>query len=250
MIVKKLIIVTGASSGIGRALAYNLASNGHPLLAIGRNEIALQKLKNSNPNLIDVITADIATETGRDKVLNAVAGVESIYALVNNAAIMSPSGFLKDISLQNWRYQMAVNVEAPLFLTTMLLPKLHFGKVLNLTIYSSFSVTIGLGAYGISKAALNMMTRYFQDEFEKYNISVTGVLPGLVDTDIQKQLPYSPDIYIKSKIDELRQAGKLLSTIEVASFLTWLLLETTPEQFSSRTWDIKNDWAILREKEQ
>jgi benzil reductase ((S)-benzoin forming) len=234
----KIIIITGASSGIGRSLSKLLASKRIQVLAIARNIDALETLKLSHPKYIKILSADIATEEGRDKILATIKNNGTPYALVNNAALMSPSGYLEKVDLRSWRYQLAVNLEAPLFLSTRLAPIMKGGRILNLTIYSSFRVTPGLAAYGISKAALNMLTTYLQMELKKYNILIGNALPGLVNTNIQKQLPSSMCIPTKTKIQTLIKKGKLLSPKIAAQFLAWLLLECPDDEFESKTWDI------------
>jgi NAD(P)-dependent dehydrogenase (short-subunit alcohol dehydrogenase family) len=153
---------------------------------------------------------------------------------------MAPSGYLENIDLKQWRYQMAVNVEGPLFLTQALLPKLHGGRVLNMSIYSSFKVLVGLGAYGMSKAALNMMTEYLKVELKKHEITVGIVLPGIVETNIQSQLAKDDCAEIIARNLEMKSSGKLLSPSVVAKFMSWLLFETKPEDFSQGVWDIYN----------
>lgn len=232
------IIVTGASSGIGKALTLKLVEKNKKVLAVARNLWKLQQLKALNPAYIDIISADVGTEEGREKIINHLPNNIKISAIVHNAGIMSPSGYLDSIDLAEWRYQMAVNVEGPLFLTKGLLPVLTNARVLHITIYSSFRVTVGLGAYGISKAALNMLTEYFRVELKKYGILVGLALPGIVNTNIQKQIPQSSDIPLQSKISRLIAENKLLSPETAAAFLSWLLLDTTDDQFTAKTWDI------------
>ena len=229
-----LVVITGASSGIGNVLAKILASKKKKILAIGRNIEGLQQLKMLYPSEITTVSADISQKSGRDSVINAIPKGSCIFALVNNAAVMSPSGCLANIELEEWRYQIAVNLEAPLFLTQQLLPLLDNGRILNLTIYSSFKVRLGLAAYAISKAALNMMTQYYQAELQAKKIAVASVLPGIVDTPIQKQLP--PQLLGTADVVDL--VPKRLSPKISATFLAWLLLETSAQQFSEKTWDI------------
>lgn len=234
----KNIVITGGSSGIGRATALYLANLGHHVIAIGRNKARLFELKNENKN-IEIISADISTEAGRVNVKSFIKN-NKIDILINNAGLMVPSGNLANIELTPLRYQMAVNVEAPLFLTTQFIENLANGRVLNITIYSSFKVNPGLAAYGISKAALNMLTEYMRQDFKDHSVSVGLVLPGIVDTSIQSQLPKDE----KSELSgaKLAKEGKLLSPNVVAKFLTWLVLETTDEQFGSGIFDIYDKW--------
>jgi benzil reductase ((S)-benzoin forming) len=235
---QNMIIVTGASSGIGRALTLSLAARGEKVLAIARRYEELQRLKESNPQMIEILSADVGTSEGRQAIISGLPQETRITALVNNAALMTPSGYLREIELEKWRYQMAVNVEGPLFLTNALLPYLQNGRILNLTIYSSLRVTEGLGAYGISKAALNMMTEYFRAELKDQNIHVGSVLPGIVETEIQKQLPSAYTFKLKERINQLKSKGELFSPETSAAFLAWLLMETSNSDFSTGIWDI------------
>lgn len=234
----KSLVVTGASSGVGKALTIALASRGKKVLAVARDMVSLQQLKKHNPEFIDIVNADISTCSGRSEVAQRLKKGEKIFALVNNAGIMTPAGYLCDVDLREWQDQIAVNVEAPLFLTKELLPFLHKGRILNITTYSSSNVVIGLGSYGVSKAALNMITTYLRVELKKYKIAVGDVLPGIVDTNIQHQLPTCSEITLKNTINQMRNKSKLLSVEVVANFLMWLLLDTCDAMFSAKTWDI------------
>jgi len=244
----KNILITGASSGIGRATSELFANNGHHVIAVARNKERLAEI--AHPN-IDILSADIATEEGR-KSIKEFIGSQKLDLLINNAGLMSPSGNLSQIELKQWRYQMGVNVEAPLFLAQGLLENLTGGRILNITIYSSFHVNPGFAAYGISKAGLNMLTEYMRQDFSEFQISTGLVLPGIVDTAIQKQLPKTKNIMHTSGA-ELAKEGKLLSPKVVAQFLAWVAFETPLEQFNTGIFDIYDEkiqslWNISNEK--
>jgi short-subunit dehydrogenase len=211
---------------------------GHHVIAVARNKERLSALENENKN-IKTISSDIATEEGRASIKSFVKN-NKIDILINNAGLMTPVGSLMNIDLIPWRYQMSVNVEAPLFLTQQLIENLNCGRVLNVTIYSSFKVNPGLSAYGISKAALNMLTEYMRQDFKDRSISVGLVLPGIVDTNIQTQLPKDTNLAIDGA--KLAKEGKLLSPTVVAQFLSWIALETTDKQFGNGIFDIYEKW--------
>lgn len=229
----KNVLITGASSGIGRATTELLASKGYNIFAIARNEKRLDEISGAN---INTLSADIATEDGRQAIKEFV-GSTHLDLLINNAGLMAPSGNLSNVDLARWRYQIGVNVEAPLFLTQNLLENLSGGRVLNITIYSSFHVRPGLAAYGTSKAALNMLTEYMRHDFSKFQIAVGLVLPGIVDTAIQSQLPKDDGLMGAGGTDSTKE-GKLLSPQLAAEFLAWVCLETSVEQFNSGIFDI------------
>lgn len=83
-----------------------------------------------------------------------------------------------------------------------------------------------------------MLTKYLQAELKKYSIAVGLALPGLVDTNKQKELTDDPNIPIRQKVNQLKAENKLLSPKVSAAFLAWLLLETDPSEFSEQLWDI------------
>ena len=226
----KTSVITGGSSGIGRETALQLAELGHKVIAIGRNEARLASLV-SQYHTIEIINADVATQEGRQAIKNYLAD-RNVDVLVNNAGIMAPSGAMSEADVSAWRHQMSVNVEAPLFLSQLLLENLAGGRILNLTIYSSYRVTPGLACYGISKAALNMLTEYMRHEFEEKNISVGLVLPGIVNTNIQKQLPAG------SKANDIKKLDPSI----VAKFLSWLMLDSADKQLKDGVVDIYESW--------
>lgn len=226
----KTIVITGGSSGIGRELALKLSQQGHHIIAIGRNQARLSKLASRDSN-IEILSADIATEEGRDSVKKLI-GDSKVDALINNAGLAAPSGPLSKVTAEAWRYQMSVNVEAPLFLSQLLLKNLVGGRILNMTIYSSYRVTPDLACYGTSKAALNRLTEYMRAEFQEKKLSVGLVLPGIVNTNIQTQLP------AESKAHQLDKLEPSL----VAAFLSWLILEADKDKFGRDVFDIYDEW--------
>ncbi len=226
----KTIVITGASSGIGRATALHMSLKGHQVIAIARNKSLLQELASTSKN-IHVIPADITTDDGLQSMRQKIES-RKIDVLINNAGIMTPSGSLLDVNINTWRYQFSLNLEAPLILSRMLLTNLIGGRILNLTIYSSYKVTPGLACYGISKSALNMMTEYLRLELSAKSIGVGLALPGIVDTNIQSQLPPN----------SVAQSIPKLSPQVVAYFLSWLVFETESKIFNDGVHDIYNTW--------
>ncbi|MDF1795131.1 MAG: IS30 family transposase [Coxiellaceae bacterium] len=185
------------------------------------------------PWIKDCLEADIATEEGR-AVIKEHVGDRKIDVLVNNAGLMEPAGLLSELPLDKWRYQYGVNLEAPLFLSQLLLNNLSGGRILNITIYSSFRVTPGLAAYGISKAALNMLTEYMRAEFKELDVSVGLLLPGIVNTGIQDQ-------YKSKSISNSKPPTSAISRLEptsVSMFIKWLILDSNKVEFGKDIWDI------------
>lgn len=232
-----MFVVTGGGSGIGRALAHALALRGKSVLIVGRRLSALKETASLSP-LIAVCKADIASQEGRQEVLAQLQDIESVDALVHNAGVLEPVSPLASVDEAAWGKTIATNLNAPLFLSQLLLPRLVNGRVLHIgSGVAHFPVT-GWGAYCVSKAALYMLTRCWQ--LESNSTIFASVMPGIIDTDMQALIRQS-DFMDKEKLDffiTLKKEGRLLTPETVALFLSWLLLDTSKADYVSGEWDI------------
>lgn len=234
------VMITGAGTGIGRALALKLAANGHEVIGIGRRLEPLQELQTHHPHKIKIIQADISLPADREKITQQTTKLNRPLYLVHNAAIVEPFGLLKDVALEEWRAHQAVNVEGPLFLTQQLLPYLKNGRVLHISSGFAHVAYPGVGAYCVSKAALYMLYQCLREELKEFNIAVgSAAISQAIDTPMQdiirstdkNKLP-SVDYFIGFK-----EKGELTSPTLVATFLENLLLHTNNEVFSQKEWN-------------
>lgn len=242
---KEIAVVTGASRGIGRALTISLAKKGIKVFGVARDGVELEALRNKIPEMIMPIVADIATEEGRDLVLNTLPGDASVNYLVNNAAIMSPAGLLMDITAEQWRYQIEVNVGAPLFLIQKLLPKLQSARIINISNLSRKKVIVGLGAYAGTKSALFTLTNYLRAELAlSHSISIASVYPGMVETSLKHQMKELDEKLPVAQLErKLELEGKRMSPETTAAFITWLLLNVSKEELMAHElWNIYDEF--------
>lgn len=240
---KDIAIITGASSGIGKALAVTLSKRNFTVLAIGRNDAALSEIKEIDPIRIQTLSADLSTDQGRQAVLSCIPIAAKVRFLIHSAATLGTTGDLSKISSKNLQQTLAINLEAPLLLTNMLLPYLTGGRVLFVSSDLAHFGLRGLGCYCISKAALYQLYECLKKELQDKNIYIGSVLPGVVDTPMQstvRQLSTEdfPDV---ENFKALKRFNKLIPAEKVADFLEWLLLHATNEDFSHKEWNIK-DW--------
>ncbi len=235
-------IVTGAGSGIGRALSVELArSYGLHVLAVGRHLTTLQETQKLFPDFIEPLAADVSRDEDRAKIARRMSG-ENIRFVIHNAAVLQPVKPLKDVSLEAWRAHFAINVEGPLFLTQKLLPLLAKGsRILHISSGAAHHAYAGWGAYCTSKAALYMLYQVLNLELHEQGIFVGSVRPGVVDTPMQDQVRQaSKDVFpALDRFIQLRKEGKLFAPERVAKFIGKLLTATTDETFISREWDIR-----------
>lgn len=238
---KKIILITGASYGIGFSLAKNFLGKEFKVIAVNRTYGNLLSIQKKFPENLQVILADIAEEDAIIKITESLPKNIKIKYLIHNAAIIGHIGNLLDISLQEWKKIFAINVEGPLFLTKALLPYLPGGRVLHISSGFAHMVTSGVGAYSITKNTLFKIYEFLKDELREKNISIGSIMPGVVDTKMQEHIR-SLDEKIFPQVDiynALKKNNKLLSPEKTAEHIIHLLTKTTDEQYEQKDWGIK-----------
>lgn len=238
---KQFIIITGGSKGLGQELAKHFSHKSDvTVIIIGRNIAALKETSAYNPSKINYIQTDIGTSQGRHKIIESLPSNAKISYIIHNAAVLEACE-LKDLSLESWHYQLAVNLDAPIFLTQQLLPHIsENGRILNISTGFAHKPAQGLAPYCISKSALYMAYQCLALELKKYNVFVGSLSPGLIDTSMQERLrslnekvfPMLP-AFLSFKEDKKLRAPSL-----VAKFVEWVLCKTDPLQFSAQEWNI------------
>lgn len=189
----KTILITGASSGIGRATAIECAKLGAHVVVTGRNS---ERLQETFSQLVgdghQQIIADLTTPEGLEKL-----AIESpvLDGLVNNAGITitKPIPFIKEDDLQN---VFDINTFAPVMLTKWLIKKKKINKGASIVITSSVaSMTYAPGnaVYGMTKSAIASFAKYCALEMFEKNVRVNSVHPGMVDTEMTRNLSFSTE---------------------------------------------------------
>lgn len=233
-----LFIITGGGTGIGKSLALNLADRGERILIVGRREQPLKDTSKLSEN-IEYISADITSLDEQQKVVDVACEITSnIKGLVHNAGTIMPIETITKISKDDWLKTLATNVEPALFLTQSFYPYMSGGRVLNISSGAAHFPVKGWAAYCVSKAALSMLTRCWQMDID--NLYVASVMPGIIDTDMQNLIRHTEHMD-SEKLDffkKLKQNNQLITPETTAAFLSWLLIDVSPEQFISKEWDI------------
>ncbi|GGB70134.1 SDR family NAD(P)-dependent oxidoreductase [Fictibacillus barbaricus] len=190
---KKVVMITGASKGLGKALTQYFAKEGYNLAICARNESAIEDVKKEAEQLgADVLAVSADMSRAKD-VERFVALTEEYFGkidvLINNASILGPSPmpYLLDYPEQDFEEVLRVNTIGPFLVTRRVLPIMlqkQQGSIINITSEAGATGYAGWGAYGISKFALEGLTETWADEVSESGVRVNMVDPGEMDTDM------------------------------------------------------------------
>jgi NAD(P)-dependent dehydrogenase (short-subunit alcohol dehydrogenase family) len=191
-------LITGASRGLGRALARTLAARGFALVLDARGAADLDAVARelAGWTRVTALAGDVADPEHRAALAAAVAGLGSLDLLVNNASVLGPSPqpALAEYPLAELTRVYQVNVLAPLGLIQVLLPALTAagGRIVNVSSDAAVEPYPGWGGYGSAKAALDQVTAILAAE--RPDLKVYGFDPGDMRTDLHQQAFPGEDI--------------------------------------------------------
>jgi enoyl-[acyl-carrier protein] reductase III len=223
----KLALVTGSGRGIGRAIALKLASQGVDIIVnfFRRREAAEQTAKDVEALGVraEIIRANVGDPAKLDEMFDTIAAnFGRLDILINNAASGVGRSIL-DIDIKAWDWTMNINTRAPL-LCAQRAAKLmeRGGKIINISSLGSSFVWPTYAVVGVSKAALEALTRYLAIELAPKGICVNAVAASAVDTEALK-------FYIKQGlVKDTRQAtpaGRMVTPEDVAEVVVFLCSE-------------------------
>lgn len=179
----KTAVVVGGTSGLGRELALQLQAAGAKVVVIARGEAALQNLKGQVPGL-HVIQGDISDKQAiyplAGQVHSALGHVDYLFNVASTLGA-TPLPFLLDTSCEDFEQVLATNLIGPFRLTKALLPTMLLrkqGTVVNISSDAAIEAYPTWGAYSVSKAALDHLTRIFATELGEQGIAFLSIDPG------------------------------------------------------------------------
>ena len=187
------VIITGASRGLGFEIAKKFLQEGHNIAICSRNLKDLhktsQELKKFNFNRDQIIyyeDVDISKEVHCDIfVENCIDSFGKIDVLVNNAGVYGPKGKIEDVSNQDWKEAIDINLMGPFYMMKHIIPHMKenkYGKIINLSGGGATNPLPNISAYAASKTALVRLTESIALECKDYNIGINSIAPGLLDT--------------------------------------------------------------------
>lgn len=189
----KLALVTGASRGLGLAIAEALSERGFHLILTARDQRSLDRVAARLPNTT-VLACDIRDPQQVAQLAALVRKGKRLDVLINNAGIAGPAQPIQSIDFAAWREVIDTNLHGTFLVTQSMIPFLGKGSVIvnNLSI-AARSAFPGMAAYNTSKRGLLAFTETLREELRPRNIRVVALLPGATDTAIWKQFwPAAP----------------------------------------------------------
>lgn len=183
------VLITGGTSGLGKALAIRLSEIGAKVAIIARRKERLDEIKNNLPDII-TIQGDISNKDDIYKLsANVLGHLGGIDILINNASYLGPTPLklLLDTECEDLSEVIETNLMGPFRLTKAILPSMilqNYGLVINISSDAAVSAYQTWGSYSISKAALDHMSRIWNEELEDTGVNVISMDPGDMATQM------------------------------------------------------------------
>jgi 3-oxoacyl-[acyl-carrier protein] reductase len=230
-LVGRTALVTGASRGIGRAVARRLAAGGATVAVhYGHDRVAAAetvRLIEKDGGAAFAVGADLATRSGLDALFDGVVaglGGRPLDVLVNNAGGGGMGGAIERLTPEAFDVLFAVNVKAPLFITQRALPMMaDGGRIVSVSSCATRIAVAGQIAYAMSKSAVDTMTRTLANSLGRRGITVNAVAPGPVDTDGTAFLRERPELM--AGVIATTALGRLGEPADVADVVAFLASE-------------------------
>ncbi|KAI9870384.1 MAG: hypothetical protein M1830_004316 [Pleopsidium flavum] len=244
----KTIIVTGASRGIGLAIAHYLLREpqSHNVVVLARSKAPLEELRSQYPKQVQVITGDLADfSLGKKAVDLAVKEYGQLDGLIINHGVLAPVTRVEDSDAESWRDGFNVNFFSAIAFVKSALPALRRSK--GRIIFTSSGAAVHAystwGAYGASKAALNHLALTLS--VEEAEVTTVSIRPGVVDTQMQRELREVHHTAMAKDDAEnffsLHRDGRLLKPEQPGDVMAKLVLEA-PTELSGKflSWNDKD----------
>ncbi len=188
----KIAFITGATSGIGKAIVYKLAENNFDIIITGRRVNLLDsiekdiKQKNANIKVISLLL-DVTNRNSCNAAFNKLPNEwKQIDVLVNNAGLAAGLGAIQDGVFENWDKMIDTNVKGLLNISRIISPLMiarKQGHIINIGSIAGKEVYSGGNVYCASKHAVDAITKGMRIDMVNYNIKVTSINPGMVETE-------------------------------------------------------------------
>ena len=235
-----VILVTGASRGIGREIAKNLAQKGNQVIANYNKSVEYAKTLKLESQNIDIYKADVSDREEVKKLIQyTINKYGKIDVLINNAGI-SQSKLFTDVTDEDWQKIINNNLYSTFCVTQEVLPNMIHNKNGSIINISSVWGMVGASCesvYSIAKAGIDAMTKSLAKELGLSNIRINSIAPGIIETDMNKNLSKDDIDNIKNEIP----LGKIGKTVDVSKCVEWLIED---EYTTGQIISINGGWVI------
>lgn len=212
MIMKKIALVTGVASGIGRACAEKLLKEGYAVVGMSRRAA----MENPPEGDFLYVAGDISSTEDRQKFVDAALETYGRIDVLVNVAGVAPKvrADLLTMTEESYDYVMNINTRGTLFLTQLAANAMlkndgeKKGAIVNISSMSAYTSSVNRGEYCISKAGVSMITKLFADRLAEYGIPVNEVRPGIIATDMTSKVQGKYDALIDGGLLPIKRWGR------------------------------------------
>ena len=189
---KKTVLITGATSGIGKSTAYRLADSKMNLIICGRRGEVLDKIREDLSKLTSIITLcfDVSDNNQVKKAIESLPNeFKQIDILINNAGNAHGLDKIQDGSIEDWDNMIDSNVKGFLYVAKAVIPRMvqnSSGHIINIGSLAGREVYEKGNVYCATKHAVNAISKGMRIDLNKHNIKVSEINPGLVETNFSK----------------------------------------------------------------
>lgn len=219
----QVVLVTGASRGIGRELAIRFSSLGAKVAInyVSNEERAKEAIEHCHPERTRLYRADIGKESDvTEMISNIEKDLGAVTILINNAG-QTRDGLLMAMSTDDWKSVLSTHLDGAFFCSRAVMPsmsKSRFGRIVNVSSVSGIKGTPGQTNYSAAKAGLIGFTRALAREMGKRKITCNAVALGVIETEMSNELP--PEVLsVYKDANALKRFG---TTSEVADLIEFL----------------------------
>ena len=223
----KLAIITGATSGIGRATSVKLASMNYNLIITGRREPRLNglasELEKEYSVKVKVLTFDIRDNQQTQKAIGSLSDEwQNVDVLINNAGLAAGADPIQDGLLSDWERMIDTNVKGLLYISKLIIPLMiarNKGHIVNISSIAGKEVYANGNVYCATKHAVEALTKGMRIDLLKHHIKVSSVSPGMVDTEFSL-VRYHGD---KGKADDVYKGLTPLFAEDIADTIEFII---------------------------
>ncbi len=253
----KGVIVTGASTGLGKAIARACLREGAHVCICARDKNALEatceELCNENgEHRAFAIQTDVSDPAAVNALFESASGrLPQLLGLVNNAGVQGPIGMLENVNPTEWLRTIKINLFGTMLCSRAVLPILRragYGKIVNLSGGGAASPRPRMSAYAASKAAIVRLSETLAEEYAEYNIDVNAIAPGALNTRMLEEVLLAGPERVGNTVYEqsLRQEQQGGASLDRAADLCVFLLSKNSDGITgkllSAVWD---PWEAL-----